>query len=205
MQKLGYATIYFVRHGQTDWNEKHLIQGHTDRELTITGQQQAENLQETFKDIHFDVVFSSDLQRAKRTAEIATLERKIAIETTEVLRERNFGSLEGSRREEFFKLENLRRSLAKEQRLEYRLVPNMENDEEIIGRIIQFLREVAVAYTGKTVLIVSHGGVMYTLLDHLGFSTEDHPVTYIENTAYIKLRSDGVNFFIDETKGITKD
>lgn len=205
MQNTAYATIYFVRHGQTDWNLAHRIQGHTDRALTTTGEQQAKDLKTLFKDIHFDAIFSSDLQRAKRTAEIATVEREIAVQTTDVLRERNFGSLEGAKRDEFFKLQELKRSLEKEQRLKFRLVPDMENDEEVIGRVIQFLREVAIAYSGKTVLVVSHGAVMYTLLDHLGFSDDTHPVTFIENTAYIKMRSDGIDFFIDETKGIVQE
>lgn len=200
-----YATIYFVRHGQTDWNAQQLVQGHTDRALNIIGEKQAEELQEIFREIHFDMIFSSDLQRAKRTAEIATLERKLAIQTTDVLRERYFGSLEGVHRDEFKKLHALRSTLTKEQKLIHRLVPDMENDEEVIGRVIQFLREVAVGYSGKTVLVVSHGAVMYTLLDHLSFSSEKHPVTLIENTAYIKLRSDGIDFFVDETKGIQRD
>jgi len=200
-----YTTIYIVRHGETDWNVARRIQGHSDIPLNAVGEQQAKELRKTFGHTSFAAVFSSDLLRAKRTAELAVLEKELVVQTTEILRERNFGSLEGKNVEEFFALEKLRSNLEKEQQLQHRLVPDMENDEELISRIITFLREVAVAYVGKNVLVVSHGGIMRTLLAHLGFTDEDHPITKLENTAYIKLRSDGVDFFIDETKGITKD
>lgn len=205
MQKKDYATLYIVRHGETDWNVAKRIQGHSDIPLNQVGEQQAKKLRKIFKNIHFDAVFSSDLSRAKQTAELAMLEREIAVQTTQLLRERNFASLEGSNVDDFLKLEKLRSNLAKEQQLIHRLVPDMENDKEVISRTIQFLREVAIGYAGKTVLVVSHGGIMRTLLAHLGFTDEKHPITKIENTAYIKLRSDGVDFFIDETRGIEKD
>lgn len=205
MQKDAYCTIYIVRHGETDWNVAHRIQGHSDIPLNKVGEQQAKKLRKTLGHISFAAVFSSDLSRAKRTAELAMLEKEIAVQTLAVLRERNFGSLEGKNVDDFFALEKLRRNLKKEQQLQHRLVPDMENDAELIARIITFLREVAVGYIGKNVLVISHGGIMRMLLMHLGFSNEEYPVTKIENTAYIKLRSDGVDFFIDETKGITKE
>lgn len=62
-----------------------------------------------------------------------------------------------------------------------------------------YLREVAVAYQGKDILVVSHGGVMRILLDHLGKRVARGATA---NTAYIKLESDGVEFFVKETEGI---
>jgi broad specificity phosphatase PhoE len=199
------TTIYIVRHGETDWNVKGFVQGHSDIPLNATGQQQAKEFGKLLEHIHIDAVFSSDLLRAKKTAELAVLEKKLAVQTTEVLRERFFGSMEGKHRKEFAKLYPLQKNLTKEQKLIHRLVPDMENDEEVIGRVITFLREVAVGYTGKTVLIVSHGALIRVLLEHLGFFDEEHPMKKIENTAYLKMRSDGVDFFIEETKGIEKE
>lgn len=204
MKNNNEAIVYIVRHGETDWNVAQRIQGQTDTPLNKTGEEQAQLLGQALKDVHFDAVFSSDLMRAKKTAEIATLEKNIAVQTTELLRERNFGSLEGKNRDEFRTLDALRRNLETEQRMKYRLVPDMENDEEVAGRVITFLREIAVAYAGKTMLVFSHGGVMHMLLDHFGFGNETHGYITIENTAYIKVRADGVNFFIEGTKGITK-
>lgn len=199
-----YATIYLVRHGETDWNRKGVVQGHSDIPLNETGEGQAKALGNLLKGIHIDAVFSSDLQRAKRTAELASLEKKLAIQTKEILRERFFGELEGKEVIAFATLDPIRANLTKEQKLLHRMVPGMENDEEVIARIITFLREIAVAYAGKTVLVVSHGAVMRVFLEHLGFFDENHPMKKIENTAYIKMKSDGVDFFIEETKGIHK-
>jgi broad specificity phosphatase PhoE len=54
-------------------------------------------------------------------------------------------------------------------------------------------------------LAVSHGGAMRALLMHLGYATFDElRGRSVENTAYIKLDSDGIDFFVKETKGINK-
>lgn len=199
-----FCTLYLVRHGQTDWNAMQKVQGHSDIALNSEGENQAKSLGKQLGHISFDAVFSSDLVRAKKTAELALLEKNIVVQTTEVLRERFMGELEGAHRDEFLRLERLRGDLTKEQRLVHRLVPSMESEEEVIARVITYLREIAVAYSGKTVLMVSHGAVMRILLYHLGFFDQQHPIKTIENTAYIKMRSDGVDFFVDETKGIER-
>ena len=191
-----------VRHGQTDWNASQKVQGHTDIPLNLEGEKQAILLDEHFTDISFDGVFSSDLVRVKKTAQLATLSKKIAVQTTALLRERFMGELEGAHRDEFLRLEKLRGDLTQEQQLVHRLVPSMESEEEVIARVITFLREIAVGYAGKTVLVVSHGAVMRILLQHLGFATQQHPIKVIENTAYIQMRCDGVDFWVDETRGI---
>ncbi|MBI3069752.1 MAG: histidine phosphatase family protein, partial [Candidatus Levybacteria bacterium] len=61
-------------------------------------------------------------------------------------------------------------------------------------RFITFLREISVAYAGKTLLIVTHGAMIRILLIHLGVGSYDDFIA-IPNTAYIKLASDGVDFF----------
>lgn len=204
-----YCTFYIVRHGETEWNVKDLLQGQKDSNLTKKGIEQAKLLAKKFKNIKLDAIFSSDLIRAKKTAEIIALEHKIAVRTKEILRERNFGKLEGRREDEikeelkdlFLKFEKAKH----EEKLKFRYVPDMESDEELISRLITFLREIAVAYSGKTVLVVSHGGMMRTLLIHLGYGTYDElPPGSVENTGYAKILSDGIDFFIDETAGVTK-
>ena len=102
-----YCTIYLVRHGETEWNEKKLIQGYSDIPLNKKGELQAKQLGQEFNNIYFDAVFSSDLLRAKNSAEIIILEKKLTVATTKVLRERFFGRFEGS------SLNELRRILGK--------------------------------------------------------------------------------------------
>ena len=62
--------IYIVRHGETDWNKEHRIQGHIDIPLNDKGRQDALNAKKKLKNVKFDVVFSSPLQRAYETAKI---------------------------------------------------------------------------------------------------------------------------------------
>jgi len=199
-----YCTLFIARHGETEWNVEHRLQGQRDSPLTQNGLKQAAMLAESLKPIHFDAIFSSDLLRAKRTAEIAQLERKLAVQTTVLLREHNYDAYEGKKVDEV--KEALKESFAEYERLSdqekfrYRLIPDGETDEEIVARFITFLREVAVTYAGRNVLVVSHGGIMSAFLVHIGFGSQEK--VRIANTGYFKLRSDGIEFFIDETVGI---
>ena len=198
MQK--FCTIYIVRHGETDWNVKRRIQGILDIPLNKKGEDQAKEMAEKLTNVKFDTVFSSDLIRAKRTAEIITLEKKLAIQTTKALRERYFGKYQGrsflANKELIQLINNSKTAMGMEAK-------EVEDDEKIISRLITFLREIAVTYLGKTVLMVSHGGAMRTLLIHLGFASyENFSEGGIDNLSYIKLKSDGVEFFIEKTEGI---
>lgn len=196
-----YCTLYIVRHGQTDWNIQGITQGETDIPLNSEGIKQAQTLGKKLKNIKFDTVFSSDLIRAKKTAEIIALEKKLAIKTAKALRERRYGRFEGTPQHEMREIYDTWERLSRKERISYKPYEGYETDEEIIGRYITFLREVAVLYLGKKVLIVSHGGVMRVLLNHLSDTT--YLTGSIPNLAYIKLESDGVDFFIKEKYGIS--
>lgn len=199
MKKSDYCTLYLARHGETEWNVAKKIQGHTDSPLTENGIKQAKNLASELKAIKFDAAYSSDLLRAKRTAEFVAVEHQLLIETTEALRERNFGKHEGSNRKVLDLLEELR-----DKNISYE-TEGIETDELITKRVITFLREIAVAYPAKTVLVVTHGGILVRLLRHLGYMSYGQLRLYkVSNTAWIKLESDGVDFFIKETKRIEK-
>lgn len=194
-----YCTFYIIRHGQTEWNVKKILQGSNNIPLNQEGEKQARNLGGAFKNIKIDAVFSSDLIRAKRTAEIIALEKKLAVETTKLLRERRYGRFEGKKAEALAEFDKMKDALSKQERFKFKPYPDVESDEELVGRVITFLREISVSYIGKTVLIVSHGGLMAALLRHLGM---DLPHGAIGNNAFIKLLCDGFDFFIKETKGI---
>ena len=204
-----YCTVYIARHGESEGNVNHIIQGHIDLPLTPTGEQQAKNLANHLNGIKFDAIFSSDLLRARRTAEIIALDRQLQVKTAQALRERNFGHAEGKADAEFeHKFRDLikkREQLSYQARFKLKLAPNIESDEELMSRFITYLREIATAYLGKTVLVIAHSGPIRTLLIHIGFGTyaQLHH-SAVGNAAYIKLASDGVDFFIKETFGIHK-
>ncbi len=203
-----FCTIYIVRHGETDHNIQGIIQGQIDTELNAQGVEQATQAGKRLAPINFDVVFASDLLRAKRTAEIIVAEKQLAINTTKLLRERNYGQYENKKHSEFKEVNKALllklQAMATEQRREYKFDAEYESDNQVAGRLLTFLREVAITYAGKTVLMVSHGGVMRILLEHLGFkTTEEMKKIFIENTAHIKLASNGVEFNLLETNGFT--
>ena len=64
------TTLLLVRHGETDWNADGLLQGHTDRPLSDYGRGQARQLAEDLEGEGLDAIYSSDLSRARETAEI---------------------------------------------------------------------------------------------------------------------------------------
>ncbi|MHB8651857.1 MAG: histidine phosphatase family protein [Minisyncoccota bacterium] len=204
------ATVYIVRHGETEMNAQGIVQGHVDSPLTETGVAQAHALGEQFKDISFDAVFSSDLVRAQRTAEIVTLEKKLVVNTTALLRERSYGTFDGKPAKEYREenkevLEKIK-ILERYARRKFKIAPDVESDNEICARMLLFLREIGVTYAGKTVLVVTHGGIMRALLNHLGWSGEnDLPGRAVKNTACIQLATDGVEFDVLSTTGVERE
>lgn len=200
-------TTYIVRHGETRFNVEGITQGHSDSELTEDGINQAKLLRHRFKDLHFDAVFSSDLSRAQKTAEIITFERELPISTTELLRERKFGQFEGKHahlfREENKELLEKIATMSSLERWKLKFADDIESDEEICNRLVAFLKEVAVTHEGQTLLVVTHGGIMRAFLNYLEWGgSEEIPRGAVQNTAYIKLVSDFENFTIEHVDGL---
>lgn len=207
------TTIYIVRHGQSLGNA-HYAQNETQfvstselgSALSDLGVQQVRDIAAKLRSIHFDAIFSSDFTRAVQTAEIIALERKMEVITTKLIRERNLGSMEGKMTKAANEqVKQLQQGLSDEEKMSIKLVPDMENEAEIVKRFLTFLREVTLAYQGKTILVANHGHMMRSLLLHLGFAKYDKlPSGSIKNTGYIKLESDGVEFIVKETWGVEK-
>lgn len=204
------CTIYLVRHGEAEGNAKGILMGHLDLPLTEKGRVQAKGVGEKLKDVHFDAVYSSDLMRAKQTAEIIAKERNLAIQTSKLIRERTYGVHEGKPREQYLKdtqafWEQLNK-LSEEERSSVEYPDGMESNESIMSRAITFLREIAVANPGKTVLVVSHGGIMANFLIRVGFATRGELVGTgtLDNGAFVKMEGDGIDFVIKETEGVHK-
>ncbi len=210
MQKSeNYTKFYIVRHGQTEANEQEIVSGHFDSPLTPVGEKQAKERAETLKHIHFDAIFSSDLVRAKRTAEVIAADRKLAVNTARLIRERCFGDWEGRPTKEVMEesrhMIEWRKTLTEEGKRASKMNYGYESDDDIAWRLMTFLREVAVTYLGQTICVVVHGSIMRAMLMHLGFANYDElPAGSIENTGYCMIESDGVDFFIRETVGVNK-
>lgn len=200
-----YATFYIVRHAESEANKAGIRAGQIDFDLSDTGVQQAIERARELKRVKFSAVYSSDLLRAKRTAEIIGLEHTLAVQATKLLRERKWGKeLEGKTREETERTLEVFHKMDYQERLKVKVVPDMESDEEIISRFITFLRETAIVYPNKTILIVSHANLIRTFLAHIGYGTHQELSGALKPTGYVKVRSDGVEFIVEKTKGLEK-
>ena len=140
--------IYIVRHGQTDWNKEGRYQGKIDIELNELGVNQAETLRDKLENIDFDIVFSSTLKRAYKTAQIIT-NKKIIIDDR--LSERGNGILEGKLKSEIKEVIDFNGSMASQYKI--------EDINDFKNRIKSFLDEIMVKYKNKNILIVTHAGV----------------------------------------------
>ena len=189
--------FYIVRHGQTEWNVTKKFQGQADIPLNFIGQSQAQKVAREFRNINFSTVFSSDLLRAKKTAEILNKERQLTIKSTALLRERYFGILQGKKRKE---LSDDLKQLLKDLFQGKKVSEDMESNEELSSRIIQFLRQTALAYLGKKVLLVTHAGPIIHFLQKMDYFPEQR--IKIDNLAYVIVKSDGVEFKIESVHGI---
>ncbi len=208
MKDANCCTFYIVRHGETEWNVKGLLQGQADSALTQTGIEQAHRLKQKFKDILFDAAFSSDLDRAHHTATIIAFDKKLPVQKKEAIRERNFGKWEGRHHtifnEELKEMLGEFLSLPDEKKKIYKY-PDIESDEEMMVRFIPFLKQTAATHAGKTVLMVTHGSLMRAFLIYLGVGTYDEiPSRAVANTAFVKLVSDGITFCVEDMNGVTK-
>lgn len=207
MESTSCCTLYIMRHGETEWNVSHIVQGHTDSPLTKNGVRQVEETAAELKNINFAAIYSSDSGRARRTAEIARLDRELAIVTTSALRERHYGSFEGRESENFKKavqeIKEKMSLLTEEERKNIRLADDVESDAEIVSRFITKLREISMAHLGSNVLIACHGGPIRTFLEHVGYyKFGSLPPGAFANAAYIRVLCDGVNFEVASVKGV---
>ena len=163
---------YFVRHGQTQWNVEHRLQGSRDIPLNDTGKRQAEALRDIWKKegITFRAVYCSPLQRACRTAEILTGRSRDSFHLEEELKEMDFGVMEG---EAYERTPQVDISLCMEQILgrpgDYVPQGRGETFAQVLERTKDFLLRVREAERDNPghILVVSHGAVMHGLLFHL--------------------------------------
>lgn len=141
--------IYIIRHGQTNWNLSKRLQGHNSVPLNEKGRKEAENVRRKLNPLEIDKIISSDLLRAKQTAEIINKKLCKTITFDSRIRSVNYGMLEGRYIPE----------ISKEEWEIYNSTPekfNAESVESIFSRIKSFFDEQFLK--NENVLIVTHGG-----------------------------------------------
>ncbi len=160
--------LLLVRHGQSTWNAESRWQGQADPPLSDLGERQAAAAAEHIASaIAIDVVWSSDLVRAQRTAEVIAGRLTVVMRVDPRLRERNAGAWTGLTRadiEERYPGDLQAR----------RSPPGFEQDGPLFDRVEAALREVAGTDTAE-VLVVTHGGVVRTVERHFGAPPDPVP------------------------------
>ena len=158
-------TLYFLRHGETDYNLEKRIQGWSDVPLNDLGIFQAEEVGEKIRanGIEFDKVFSSPLRRAIRTAEVVTGLDRTDIKVDQRLIEMGFGKYEGRR------LKHIPEDV-------FDLILNTEKIEEsgfsegpndVLERTKSFLEQMKSIDSKSNVLCVSHGVTIRAMISNL--------------------------------------
>jgi alpha-ribazole phosphatase len=156
--------IYLVRHGSTIWNAQQRIQGHTDVPLNETGLQQSRLIAQRLQDLKLDAVWSSDLLRARVTAEIIAQPHGLSVQTTPLLRERRFGDWEGLTQEEIIARGDQQLLDAYRSAVVADLPPNAEPMQSVWDRLSQALQEIIGQHTEGQVAVVGHGGSLRVIL-----------------------------------------
>ena len=154
--------LYIIRHGQTSWNKERKLQGRTDIPLNESGREVAELTKEGFKDIPFDMAFTSPLKRARETAEIIMSGRNVPVINDERIIEVNFGSYEGCD----FDLpdEYIQNFFSAPEK--YFPINGMESMESIFERMNSFLQDLCqnAELQDKTILVSTHGAALSGLM-----------------------------------------
>lgn len=158
--------IYIVRHGVTAWNREMRMQGHTDVALHEDGRAQAERLATRLAASSYppEYIYSSDLSRARETAEAIARPLNLTVQTSEALRETCLGEWEGLTREEI-ELRGDAELLANYLRDSHRFrPPGAETLESVWKRMNGVLDAIRRDHNSGNIAVVGHGGSLRALL-----------------------------------------
>lgn len=152
--------LYLIRHGQTDWNLRAMLQGQTDIPLNEMGRRQAMEARERLAGVHFDAVYSSPLRRAMDTAQLVSGWPMEKIRADQRLIEIAFGPYEGKA------THTLGPAFAPffAEPATYRPPEGGESLQSVLQRTADFLAFVAREHAGQTLLVAGHGAALHAML-----------------------------------------
>ncbi len=167
--------IIFVRHGETQHNKKHQLMGQRiDDPLDPEGLLQAGELFSKLPK-KLDRIFSSPLKRARQTAQIISKHLNVPVTISDLLKERDFGSLSGKTWEEIEHITG-RDMHSLDEHLQYDYTPfNGESYEHVKGRLLQFLDNVRKNHAKEKFLVVTHFG-MIMIMDKMFPNKDSHGI-----------------------------
>jgi probable phosphoglycerate mutase len=151
--------LCLVRHGETEWNAARRIQGQIDIGLNETGLRQAEAAGRWLKMAGIMALYSSDLKRARTTAEAIGQALGLVPVLVPEMRERRYGTFEGLTYDEA-KVKYPEGYAAFEGRNADYSFENGESLHAMFERVTSRLKKIAAAHAGQNVVVVLHGGVL---------------------------------------------
>lgn len=157
--------LIFVRHGETDWNKASRLQGRIEIPLNKNGIKQIKKTAVKLKKSSEkpEIIISSPLTRAVQSAGIISKILAIPFQVNRNLAERDFGSLEGKTWEEINKIYGSDfKEIDRKQQYDYRVYGG-ESADEVSERIIDFLDYAIKKYDGKTIVVITHAGILRSL------------------------------------------
>ena len=161
----GMTELILIRHGETDWNRELRFQGQVDVPLNATGHEQARRLAERLQAerLAVDHLVSSDLIRTRQTAQpmLSALLPQLHIDNLvdASLREQSFGLVDGMRVDDI----KLQHADAWHNWLRFDAdvgMPGGETTRQFHARVMDAVRRLAQQHAGKTLMVVTHGGVL---------------------------------------------
>jgi glucosyl-3-phosphoglycerate phosphatase len=174
------TALLLVRHGETDWNRSGRWQGHSDTSLNDAGREQARRVARELGGI--DVVYASDLARARETAEIIAADLGLEVRVDPRLRERSFGAWEGLTGAEIET--RFREAHASWLAGQGPGADDAEAFDTFAARVRGFLQEVLERHSEETVLVVAHGGsirVIHALASGLDYVRDHRSIPGVQN------------------------
>lgn len=152
--------LCLVRHGETTWNTERRLQGHLDIELNATGVAQARATARALAGRSFLAAYSSDLRRARLTAEVITATTVLQVTPEPGLRERHYGLFQGLTYQEAQTRHptDYARFISRE--ADFAFSGGGESLRAFADRISDTLSRIANRHRGEDILIVTHGGVL---------------------------------------------
>ena len=189
-----------LRHGETDWNRELRFQGQVDVPLNAVGHTQAQRLAQRLAAEPVHHLVSSDLLRTRQTAQpildLARTAQSPSLVTDAMLREQNFGRIDGMRVEDI-KNQHADVWAGWTQFQSDYAGPDGERTRQFHTRVMDAMQRLAAAYAGQTLVVVTHGGVLdmlYRTVHGLGLNGPRQST--IPNAGYNRVRFDGNRFDI---------
>lgn len=194
------TTIYLIRHAEAEGNLYRRIQGWYNSLITDNGFRQIKALEERFREIPVDAVYSSDLCRTMTTARAIYIPKNLPLHTEPGLREIHLGDWEDQTWGEvrYFDEQEMLRFNRCDPTWQ---APNGETLKMAGDRMIEAITRLAQNHPGQTVAMFSHGAAIRQALSQIMGLAPDHwnDLKHGDNTCVSRLFFDGEKLTADET------